>query len=195
MPTCQSVVVLALAKLGILGLAETPEAGDLNRGLASLRSYYQKLINSGTFDRLIDSHVEGVTEYEARENERITHDGTVTVILPTTFPLIQEAEPYGEHVYEVNHGRVRPPMDLSIVSVVNTTDGNISDFIYDNRVRRWCEINGLNANAYAPLSHRDEDGLASALALRLQSIYGQQATLGPEVARAAVRYEEALVYN
>jgi hypothetical protein len=189
MSTCQTVCNLALSAIGIIGAGETPEAADSALALQSLKGYYQKLINSGTFGSLADV-IPAVTEYLSGENERIVHDGTVTVTLPVELPAYYETSQYGFLGYEVDPATVRPPRDLSVVSVVRTDTGAITDHLYDNRLRSWIDVHALTANAAAPLSHRDENGLASALAMRVAPHFGQEPTR--ETAIAAARFEEAL---
>jgi hypothetical protein len=185
----QSVSELALGKLGIVGAGETPEAADLSLAVQSLKSYYQKLINAGAFGALIDV-IPSTTDYEAGENERIVHDGSVTVTLPVQLPLQYQSSDYGWVSYSTDIGLVRPPRDLSVISIVDTESGDIEDYLYDNRLRSWIDVNSLVAGDTAPLSHRDENGLACALALRIADSFGQQST--ESMARAATRFEEAL---
>ncbi|WP_114227038.1 MULTISPECIES: hypothetical protein [Sphingomonas] len=192
--TCQQIAILALEKIGVLGAGATPETVDTDRALGSLRSYYQRLINGGAFGRC-DDVIPNSSPYYAGEFERVVHDGTVTVILPQTLPYVGADESYGEVCFDVDFGRARPPVDLCLFSEVSTavSGGYVRDYIWDGRVRKWCEINGLQLTDYAPLSARDEDGLACAIAIRLAATYGQQPT--PETTQSAMRFEEALVFQ
>src|SRR5687767_7127764 len=103
MGTMQSVAELALGKLGIIGAGETPEAPDLALAIQSLKSYFQKLINSGALGALVDV-IPSVTDYEAGENERIVHDGTVTVTLPVELPNAYQSSDYGWVSYSADVG-------------------------------------------------------------------------------------------
>lgn len=192
MSTCQQVINIAYEKIGVIGAGASPEAGDSARALQSLKSYYQKLINSGAFGSLYDV-IPSDTAYEAGENERIVHDGTVTVTLPEVLPAYYEHSSYGMISLGTDIGQIRPPRDLSVISEVRTDTGAIKDYLYDNRVREWIDVNALVAGDYAPLSHRDEDGLASALAVRVAPHFGQQPS--QDVQLAAIRFEEALTHN
>lgn len=192
MSTCQTVCNLALSKLGIIGAGETPEAADSALALQSLVSYYQKLINAGAFGALVDV-IPSTTDYDAGENERIVHDGTVTVNLPVELPGSYITTDYGRVTYGGDIGSVRPPRDLSVISIVDTDSGVIEDHLYDNRLRSWVDVNSLVAGDTAPLSHRDENGLACALALRIADSFNQQPT--EAMGRAAVRFEEAICNN
>jgi len=193
MSNCASVITLALEKLAVVGAGQSPEDADLARGLRSLKGYYQKLINSAAFGELVDI-VPATTLYEAGENERIVHDGFVTVNLPVEMPMAYTASDYGIVTLTEYAGMVRPPRDLAVVSVVNRSNGDISDYLYDNRVRRWCEINALSVDAYAPLSHRDENGLASRLATILAPLFSSN-PVAPSIEVEAARFEMALTHN
>lgn len=189
MSSCQTICDLALSKLGVIGAGETPESADSALALQSLKSYYQKLINSGAFGALVDV-IPSVSVYNAGENERIVHDGTVTVTLPEELPLSYRSSDYGWTSYSDDLGTMRPPSDLSVVSIVDTSTNTIADHLYDNRLRVWVNIVAISAGDPAPLSHRDENGLACALALRLADSFGQQPT--QDMLTSATRFEEAL---
>jgi hypothetical protein len=193
MSTVQELANIALEKLGIVEVGGTAETAHSNRALASLKSYLQKLINEGASGRLCDRIAETDETVEALENERIVHDGTATVILPTEVPYYYEAESYGIVGYVMDWSQVRPPMDLSVIEETRTDTGATKSNIYDNRLRGWFDINALTLDSVAPLSTRDEDGLASALAVRLATNFGQSPT--EEMVFAAQRFEQALIYN
>src|SRR5215218_6257975 len=130
MSSCQTVCNLALGKLGIVGAGDSPEAPDSALALQTLVSYYQKLINSGAFGAMVDV-IPSVTNYLAGENERIVHDGTVTVTKPDELPDYFLTTDYGREVYGTAPGFVRPPRDLSVISIVNKATSSIQDWLYD----------------------------------------------------------------
>jgi hypothetical protein len=192
MSTVETIATRALSKLGIVGSGQTPEAADLTLAINALKSLYHHYINAGTFGALED-YMPVDSPYDAPENSRIVHDGSITVVLPTEYPASYQTDDYGMIGTGYDIGYVRPPSDLAIVSEVNTDTGIIKDSIYDNRIHEWLNINTLVAANTAPLSHRDEDGLASVLALRIAPDFGAEPH--PLVARAAFHFEEALANN
>lgn len=193
MTTATALITSALEKLGIVGAGGTPEAADAARALTSLKAYYQKLINSGAFGPPLVDIIPSTTTLDAAENTRYVHDGSVTVTLPDEYPASYQTTDYGWVSVGTDIGYTRAPIDLSVVSDVNTTSGVIKDYLYDNRVRRWIDVNALVTGDYAPLSHRDEDGLASALAVIVAPHFGQQPT--QDVQLAKVRFEETITHN
>lgn len=192
MSTCQEISTRALQKLGIVGAGATPNAADNALALSALRAVYQKLITGGAFGRLFDV-IPNTAMYQANERERIVHDGAVTVTLPLEIPYYRETDDYGHVTYTGDESYVRPPRDLSVISVVNTTTANSLDYIYDSRVRNWVEINALTGSSYAPLSQRDENGLTCLLAMNIADEFGQQPT--QLMVKAAYEFQTALSHN
>ena len=76
---------------------------------------------------------------------------------------------------------------------MNTGTGVVADNLYDNRTRTWTNVNTLLATDPAPLSSRDENGLACALAIRLADAFSQQPS--QDMVLTATRFEEALCNN
>ena len=117
MSTVQSVLSIALGKIGIIGAGATPDTNDNARALQALKAYYQHLINAGAFGALTDI-IPQVTVYEAGENERIVRDGTQTtsVVLPVNVPFYYETSDYGVSAYVTNISLVRPISNRRMLS-------------------------------------------------------------------------------
>lgn len=192
--TCQTIINRALTKLGILGSSSaTPTTADNALGLEALKGIYQRLINSGAFGQLTDVIV--TSDYTAGENERIKTTSTVIITLPdqVSFVGYEPCAGYGQVGLFTDDNLVRPPRDLAVVSIVYTDNGTIQDYIYDNRLRQWVEINALTYTSVAPLALRDEGGLAATLAIDLADEFGQQPTA--LTLRAAGAFATALAFN
>lgn len=190
--TVQQIINRALGKLGIIEAGGTPTTNDQALALQALKAVYRRLITTGVFGDLIDV-IPQMTAYTAGENERIVHDGSVTVTLPTELPLFVFGNDYGMVTYSSDNGQVRPPRDGSIVTVSNTSTGVTTDSIYDGQIKQWISIEGLTATSVAPMSQRDENGLACLLALDLADEFGQQITA--TMTNAAALYKRHIAYN
>lgn len=196
MATCQTIITRALQKLGIVGAGGTPLTDDNTLGLETLIGLYQGLINKGASGAADDTVLPSGIDYTAHENERIVHDGTCTITLPTQIAAIYVCDnDYGLPITTTDTSAVRTPMDMAFVSVVRTDTGAITDYLYDNRIRDWVELNALSVSNEAPLSHRDPNGLSCLLSLYLADYFGPTAQPGSLTAKAAYDFQLALAQN
>lgn len=189
----QQILTRSLNKLGIVGASTTPNTNDNALALEALKALIHGFINAGTFGELDDIIPNGVTTYNASENQRIVHDSTVAVSLPTTLPLSYNASDYGFSAVTYDNNLVRPPMDLSVIEDVNTDTATTATYLYDNNLRTWTDINTLLSTSACPLALRDENGLTCLLALHLADEFGQQPT--DLMVAAAAKFKGALATN
>jgi hypothetical protein len=110
------------------------------------------------------------TDYTAAEFDRVFSDGA-TITLPDS--VVND------------NGETTQPNDLAVIGV---NDATWRYFIYDGA---WVETTGLTLASVAPLSSRDQDGLACLLAVRVCETYGQAVT--PVIADRADRFVSSLM--
>jgi hypothetical protein len=192
MSTCQQIITRALGKLGIVGAGQVPTTDDNALGLQALVALYRHLITAGAFGELYDVIPTGTT-YTAAENERVMHDSTLTVVLPTTISNIEAISDYDGTSFVSDENTIRPPRDGSIIVDINTTTGVTTDWLYDGQTKTWRKIQGLATTDTAPHSFRDENGLAALLATHLADEFGQQ--ISQTIAKHAFDYQLGLTQN
>ena len=196
--TCQNVINRALGKIGIVAAGENPATADNALALRQLRALYRKLRTSGAFG-VVYEVIPTEATYRAQENEHIMRRdaSVVTITLPETIDNLEAVNDYGNLTYMADENAIRPPRDCSIIIITDllSTDQTVAtdEFIYDGQTKRWRSVNLLNFNEIAPLSHRDENGLASLLAMQLAPEFGQ--TVPDLVVRDAYHFEEGITHN
>lgn len=179
MATCRYIVNSALRKIGRLGAGREPRVADQTDTLAALQGLYCSWIVSGAFGRLTD--VVPLTDYVARENERIIRDpALVTVTLPDMVPTYAVPRPYGEErAWNAGvDGSTRPPRDTSVVQIKDTVGGEVATWIYDGTQREWVKLEALQLDSQAPRSGDDPEGLSAALALEIADTFGAEVGAG-----------------
>lgn len=172
---CRGIVNGALRKCGVLAAGREARSADLNDTLEALKGLYRQLINNGTFGRLSD--VVPITNYVAGENQRIFRN-TASVESITLPDLVS-----------VDCGDL-PPLDLSVIVIVDAFGTLSNTYVYDVPTRAWVGIDGLTVDDEAPLSSRDPLGLQSLLATQIIDEYGNQ--LGAAALRQAASFQSSL---
>lgn len=175
MSSCLTIVNLALRKIGQLASGREARAVDRDDAFAALTAMYRAWINSGAFGRLSD--VTPTADYVAGENERIfrNSDATLEITLPETVD---------------DDGRMLTPLDTSVVVIVDAFSGTVTEFIYDGQIKAWVLLYDLAITDEAPLSRRDEQGLAACLAVAIVDEFGGE--LGPSTMQQAAHFKQAL---
>ena len=194
MATCRYIVNSALRKLGRLGAGREPRVADAADTLAALQGLYGYWVVAGAFGRLTD--VVPLTNYTARENERVMRDpALVTVTMPEMVPTYAAPRPYGqERAWNaVFPGSARPPRDGAVVQIKDTNGGQFETWVYDGTQREWIGIEALQLDSQAPRYGDDPEGLSAALALEVADMFG--AEVGQGTARQAARYMTALTHR
>lgn len=182
MSTCRQVITSALRKLNVVSEGQAaPAAYHAMAALDVLQSSYLEFVSRGLFCRL--DEIEATAALEAEEWQRIrTHGFTIT--LPTT-------------IVDSCSGEDRAPKDLALIALAQAVPEH---HLYEAQTGAWVQLDGLTLDSYAPLSHRDPDGLACYLAGKLyEDGYGAEpGALTISQARRfhgalAVRYDSAAV--
>lgn len=197
---CRETCNGALRKIGVLAAGREARAADLNDTFDALKGLYRQLITNGAFGRLRD--VIPIENYIAFENERIFRntEDVVSVTLPQTLRNwqfwgaywiygIYPVEPVPPATNAINID-VRTPRDCAVVSVINSLDGLVMDFIYDGHTKNWQGIYDLTLDTEAPLSFRDPQGLQALLAAQVSDEYGRE--IGGATQRLAGNFQSGL---
>jgi len=197
MATCRAIRNLALRKLGVLGAGREPRAADGQDAFDALKALYRSMINAGAFGRLRD--VVPLANYTARENERIfrQNDAALEITLPELVANTScNPRPYDQECAcndTLTDRNSRPPLDCSVVVIVDAFTGITTEFIYDGQVKQWQSIYDLEIDDPAPLSRRDEMGLASLLALSIADQFSSQVS-EPTVSAARI-FQSGLIHR
>ena len=192
MSSCKTIVTLALSKLGITGGSKPPRQADLDLGLTTLQSLFRNMISSGTLGRARPVTVADA-DYTARENDRIQRrPGIGDIKLPDTVQDDRHGVFECSDFYDYPLGsHPRPPREGAFVIINDTATGGTEEWIYEGYTNRWITLHDLSLQEYeevrdsgghivtikqpsiAPLSMRDENGLAALLATKLADHFGQ----------------------
>lgn len=146
MATCTQIITYALQLARITPSNTTPEAPELADGLVALQSMYDAWLTGGMFGELTDVYLDA--DDTAEEGKRYFVPTGLTLTAPTS-------------VYVDGDGNTRQPRDMAVYEAL-TEAGTRSAKIYDRT--EWVSLLGLVAGDTAPLSKRDELGLAACLA-------------------------------
>jgi len=177
MATCRDIVTLGLKQARVIGVNDTPTAGEAEAGMTVLQSLYRSWFDSGEFGFLND--VYKAEDYAAEEQDRITAETGVTITLPTT--LSDSSDTYGDGT-----GQRRAPYELAGIAVVQ--DSAELSYIWDGSA--WVELNSLTLSSTAPLAKYGEAGLAAFFALHYAETFG--APIGPGTKKLADRFISAM---
>lgn len=192
--TCQTIINRALSKLGIREAGSNPDAADSALGLQGLKSVYRGLITSGALGEMY-SVIPVDPTYTAGENERIfrNSEDIETIELPETIAMPVLVSDYGMLSYTTDESSVRPPRDGAVITITDASTDVTVDYIYDGQTFKWRDVEGLSLNDIAPLSRRDENGLASMVAIEIADEFGQQ--VSDRTQKAAMLYVNGLTVN
>lgn len=166
MTTCRDMGTSALQMLGVYGGNETPSAADAQVALDQLQSLLTGWVHSGMFGRLNDYHA--VSDYTAKEFDRVVADASVVVTLPSTV--------LG------SDGVYRKPRDITVIEISDDTGRNT--WIWDRDA--WVALNGLAFATDCPLAWRGIRGFAACLAVNLSGDFTMPLT--PSVTRLASQF-------
>lgn len=178
MATCRATIKRTLRKLGKLAAGREARSEDATDALESLKGLYRSLINSGAFGRLND--VVPTADYIAGSNERVFRYNDD--VLSISIPALVDAG--GENL---------PPIDCSVIVIVDAHSGATQEYIYDAHLRQWSSIGDLELDSYAPLSHRDPDGLSAMLAMQIADEYGGD--ISAATGRLAAAFQSTLTHR
>lgn len=172
MQTCSKVIKRALVRLGVVGVQRTPSDAQAAAGLEALRSFYSHLVTSGALGRATPVRV--TEDYTACERDWISYEtaDAVTVTIPGDFEVCCSTAYDTERFCgcATNYSTIRAPKDLTFVGF---TDGvSTAIWLYDMYDGLWTSVQALALTDNAPLSTRDYEGLACALAMDMADDYG-----------------------
>jgi hypothetical protein len=145
MATCLDIISSAMRLSGILGLGKEPKAAESEHGLACLQSLYDSWVQT-MFGRLEDVYL--TSDDTAEEGKRY--------YVPSGITLTDASSEYLD-----GSGDTRQPRDLSLYEVLES-DGTRRVKLYDRT--EWVDLLDLGLSDIAPLSGRNEMGLAACLA-------------------------------
>ncbi len=168
MATCLATVSRALRLARIVALGDEAQDAELDDGMAVLRSIYQRISDTAlaaTDEVYIDD------DYTAGENERVYATGTVT--LPEL----------------VDEGAIRRVKDLAAVQY-NENGAGWQSWISDKG--DWVRVDDLAPADEAPLSDRNEDGLACLVAMEYAGTFGTLAEIDQVTMQKARRFQSQL---
>ncbi len=188
-----TIISLALQKLGVTGALKAPSQSDLDLGLTTLQSLYRQLISNGALGRA--RPVTACGDYTARENDRILRTSSDRQDITLPMLVAEEHDNDSWDDYQIGYSgssRRRPPRDGSFVIINDAASGYTEEYIYEAYVAKWISLHDLSTQQYeevrdtnnhvvsitpasiAPLSFRDQNGLAAYLATKLADYYGGQ---------------------
>lgn len=167
MALCSAIISRALRLSRIVAVGEEPTASELDEGMTVLRSIYQRIADTAlapTDEIYVDD------DYTAGENERVYSTGTVT--LPDL----------------IDDGQERRVKDLAAVQY--NEGAGWQTWISDRG--DWVRVDDLDEADEAPFSNRNEDGLASLVAVELAPTFGDLAQIDQITMTKAARFQSQL---
>ena len=179
--TCLDVITSALKLARVLPSGGTPSASETTDGLACLQSLYGEMVAAAMFGRLEDVYL--TADDTAEEGKRYRLAAGITLTEPTTI----SAE-------DSSTGEERAVRDLALYEKVDST-GTRTVRLYDRT--GWVNLLGLASSDIAPLESRGAMGLAALLATSgaFCAMFGDTATLNPDVRALANRFRASLSYK
>lgn len=162
MATCSTIITNALKLAKVLASGESPTANETSDGLLCLQSMYDAWVTGGMFGTLEDVYLE--ENDTAEEGKRYFVPTGITLTAPTS-------------IYVDADGTTRQPRDMALYESL-TQAGTRTVKLYDRT--DWVSMTGLTSASTAPLSARDEMGLAACLATSggFQAMFGGEITPG-----------------
>jgi hypothetical protein len=179
--TCLDIITSAL-KLGrVIPSGGTPSAAETEDGMDCLQSLYDEWVAGAMFGKLTDSYL--TASDTAQEGYRYLLAAGVTLTEPATISAEDSAD-----------GVERQPRDLALYESLTST-GTRSVRLYDRT--GWVDLLDLTTGDIAPLSSRGKMGLAACLATSgaFAAMFGDTATMNPDVRAAANRFKASLSYK
>jgi hypothetical protein len=172
MATCRDVITNALKLARAISPGESPSADEAEDGMRALQSLYNQFVHNGMFGELEDVYLD--SDDTAEEGKRYYVPAGVMLSVPTS-------------EYVDAFGRLRQPYDLSAYESVEA-DGTRAVKLYDRT--EWVDLLGLGLSDTAPLSDRNEMGLAACLATNgaFAAMFGDTATMNPDVRNLARQF-------
>ena len=164
--------------MGTLASGREARTVDRDDAFTALAAMYRSWINSGAFGRLSD--VTPTADYVAGENQRIFRNSSAT--LEITLP-----ETVDDDSHQVT------PLDCSVIVINDAFTGGVYEFIYDGQNKKWQSLYDLVITDEAPLSRRDEQGLAACLAETMADEFS--GNIGPFTMRQAAAFRTALTHR
>jgi hypothetical protein len=175
---CSDVITSALKLARVIPSGGSPTSNETSDGLDCLQSMYDEWVTGGMFGTLTDAYL----DYNATAQEGIRYllASGVTLTEPTT-------------IDDPCNG-TRQPYDLSVYEKVDSS-GTRTVRLYDRS--GWVDLLGLASGDDAPLASRGKIGLAACLATSgaFAAMFGDTATLNPDVRSAANRFRTSLSYK
>ena len=168
MATCSDIIARALVLSKAVARGAEPSADEEADAMKALLSIYQRLA-----DTALSTETERyeTANYTAEEGERIYCTAIVT--LPTT----------------IDDGDTRRPLDLAAVQYQDTTTSSAwRTYISDKGT--WTRIDNLTEASTAPFADRNQDGLASLLAVEIAHEYGLE--ISPATMLQARRFQSQM---
>ncbi|MDE2458608.1 MAG: hypothetical protein KGL20_05165 [Rhodospirillales bacterium] len=168
-------------------MGATVSTAEQQNALTVLQSVYMELVGWGAFGRENDVLSQGAWTVLPHQRVRMVDPNQVATI-PDQIPEFpywwqDEWNPDGWvswPIWPTNPGQTsgcdccRAPDDLSIVTVVDPTNGTASTYIYDAFIGAWTNLSAISFTTEAPLSRRWAEPLSNVLAGRLATDYGQE---------------------
>jgi hypothetical protein len=173
MSTALDIVRRSLRAIGVLAAGKQPTGSDPADALERLQSVIlglPGLLHNGRWREVATS-----ASYTAKEGERISVTGAVTITLPSTITCV---------------GATRPPLDLARVQILGASVTNAGLWVYSASKGSWGQADRLTISGELPFGAEDDAGLAALLAVDMASEYGDEAELGQRTiatAQAAAR--------
>lgn len=186
MATCLDIITRALRKLNAVQIGATVSAAEVSNALTVLQSVYMELVGWGAFGRENDVLSQGAWTVLPQQRVRMVDPNQVATI-PDEIPRLpwwwrDEWDRYAWVSWPIwpvdpnctsGCNCCQAPEDLSIVTVVDPTNGTAATYIYDAFVGSWASLSAVSPTTEAPLSRRWAEPLANVLAGRLATDYGQ----------------------
>lgn len=171
MATCSQVITNALKLAKVIASGASPTSDETTDGLTCLQSMYDEWVTGGMFGTLEDVYLEA--DDVAEEGKRYFVPTGVTLTVPTS-------------VYVDADGNTRQPRDMAVYESL-TEAGTRAVKLYDRT--EWVDLLGLVSGSTAPLSKRDEIGLAACLVTSggFQAMFGGEISPGVIVKAASFR--------
>ena len=96
-------------------------------------------------------------------------------------------------IYDYGFIRCNPwLLDMSAITISNTYNALLEQYIYDAATARWIELHDLELSDPAPLATRGADGLSCVLAVRLAPEYSDR-PVSPIVVRGANLFQSSVM--
>lgn len=159
MASCLDIITLAMKQCRILSSGGIPTAKETEDGMTALQSLYDQWRTGGMFGTLKDCYLTGPAN--AQEGRRYYVPAGVTLTDATNDYVPMYGDAYTECDYASGIGPVRQPRDMAFYEAVKS-DGTHTAKLYDRTA--WVSLLGLVTSDEAPLSSRNQSGLAACLA-------------------------------